>query len=330
MRLGGNASYAVGVQSRAEVEIAYNWALDHHLPCLMIGSGSNIVWQDSGFTGLLIVNQIKGFTIVEQGHDEVYVTVGAGESWDEVVARCVAAGLTGVEALSLIPGTAGATPVQNVGAYGQEIANVLLSVQAFDVRNNTYINIRAEDCAFGYRTSRFKTTDRGRFLITSITLRLTKGNPRPPFYPALEKYATDHNITDFTPQVVREAVIDIRSSKLPNPNKVANNGSFFANPYVSEAAYATLASDYPDMPHWPNDEGYVKLSAAWLLDQAGFRDFHDTDTGMATWPAQTLVMVNEKATSTASLLKFKQKLVDAVKAKFGVTLEQEPELLPHQ
>lgn len=328
MRLGGSTAYAVGVRTRAEVEAAYAWAIKNNLPCLMIGSGSNIVWKDEGYNGLLIVNQIKGFDIAQQSNGEAFVTVGAGESWDETVARCVKAGLTGIEALSLIPGTAGATPVQNVGAYGQEIANVLLGVEVFDTQAKDFMIIHPSECKFGYRTSRFKTTDKGRFFITGITLHLSKGNPQPPFYAALQKYIDENSITDFTPQSIRDAVIAIRSSKLPSPNLVANNGSFFANPLISEADFAKLAATNADIPHWPANDNQVKLSAAWLLDQAGFKNFHDAETGMATWPAQTLVMVNEKASSTADLLKFRQKLIDAVKTKFGVTLEQEPELLP--
>lgn len=328
MRLGGSAAYAVGVKSRMEVERAYAWALSRNLPCLMIGSGSNIVWKDEGFNGLLIVNQIKRFEFFQEDTTNIYVTVGAGESWDETVARCAEAGLTGIECLSLIPGTAGATPVQNVGAYGQEISNSLVSVEAFDTKDRMFLNIPSSDCAFGYRTSRFKTTDRGRFFITGITLHLTKGNPEPPFYASLQKFIDEHNISELTPPRIRDAVIAIRNSKLPNPNKVANNGSFFANPHIEEALFVQLVADYEDIPHWPAADGKIKLSAAWLLDKVGFKDFHDQETGMATWPTQTLVMVNEHAETTADLLKFKQKMVDAVKAKFDVILEQEPELLP--
>ena len=328
MHLGGTAAYAVGVRTRLEVEMAYAWALNRKLPCLMVGSGSNIVWKDEGFAGLLIVNQIKRFEFFQEDASNVYVIIGGGESWDESVARCTEAGLTGIECLSLIPGTAGATPVQNVGAYGQEISNSLVSVEAYDTQKRSFLNIPVSDCAFGYRTSRFKTTDRGRFFITGITLHLTKGNPEPPFYNSLQKFLDEHNITNPTPQRIRDAVIAIRTAKLPNPNKVANNGSFFANPIIDEALFVQLVADNEDIPHWPAGPGNIKLSAAWLLDKAGFKDFHDPETGMATWPNQTLVMVNEKATSTADLLKFKQKMVDAVKAKFDVTLEQEPELLP--
>ncbi len=332
MRLGGMAAYAVGVTNRQEVVAAYAWADERGLPCLVVGSGSNIVWRDEGFPGLLIVNQIKKFEVYNEDETNAYVTLGSGENWDQSVEHCVAVGLSGIEALSLVPGTAGATPVQNVGAYGQDISQTLVSLEAYDTTTKQFLTIPTADCAFGYRTSRFKTTDRGRFLITAITLHLTKGNPQPPFYPAVQKYFDEHAISDRTPQAVRQAVIAIRSGKLPNPNEVANNGSFFANPIVDEAAYVQINADYENVPHWPatgiNGEDKIKLSAAWLLDQAGFKDYHDQATGMATWPKQSLVLVNEHATSTADLLAFKQKLVDAVQAKFNISLEQEPELLP--
>lgn len=328
MQLGGTAAYAVGVRSRMDVAMACAWASKRNLPCLMIGSGSNIIWKDGSFNGLILVNQIKRFEMIQEDEANVYVNIGAGESWDDTVARCVDAGLTGIEALSFIPGTAGATPVQNVGAYGQEIANVLVSVEAYDTQTSNFLNIPVGECGFGYRTSRFKTTDRGRFYITGLTLHLTKGNPEPPFYASLQKFLDDNHVTHYTPQIIRDAVIAIRNSKLPDPRKIANNGSFFANPIIEEALFVQLVANYEDIPHWPAGAGRVKLSAAWLLDQAGFKDFHDPETGMATWSKQSLVMINEHAKSTADLLKFKQKMVDAVKAKFDVTLAQEPELLP--
>ncbi len=328
MRLGGMARYLVEVTTRIEVEEAVNWCIQHQVPPLMIGGGSNIVWRDEGFEGLVIVNKIRRFEDFAEDELNHYVTVGAGEDWNEVVARTVQAGLSGIEALSLIPGTCGATPVQNVGAYGQEIADVLVSVEAYDLHTRTLLNIPATDCAFGYRTSRFKTTDRSRFLITGITMHLYKQNPQPPFYRALDEYLSAHNITEFTPQIIRDAVIDIRSRKLPDPKLVANNGSFFANPIVDEGILLDIQASYPDVPHWPATEGRVKIPAAWLIEQAGFKDCHDAETGMGTWPSQPLVLVNEHAQSTADLLKFKQKIVDAVQQKFAITLEQEPELLP--
>lgn len=328
MRLGGQTAYLTSIASTEELIEALAWASERQLPVLMIGGGSNIIWRDEGFPGLLLVNGIKKYEDFNEDEVNHFVTIGAGENWDEVVARTVAAGLTGVEALSLIPGTAGATPVQNVGAYGQEITDTLISVEAYDTLEKKLVNIANADCAFGYRTSRFKTTDKGRFFITAITLHLQKGKPQPPFYAGVQSYFDAHNITDITPQILRDAVIAIRSAKLPDPAKVANNGSFFGNPIISTALLAQLVAEHGDIPHWDVDNTHAKIPAAWLVEHAGFKDFHDPETGMATWANQPLVFVNERAQSTAGLLRFRQKVVDTVQAKFGITLAQEPELLP--
>ncbi len=329
MHLGGPAAHLAEIHNQTELTEALQWAKTQNLPVIMIGGGSNIFWRDEGFAGLVLVNHISGYEVYEEDERNVYVTIGAGENWDSVVARTVEAGLTGIEALSLVPGTAGATPIQNVGAYGQEISQTLTTVQALDSQTGELVNIPASDCAFGYRDSRFKNADRGRFFITGITLHLTRGSMQPPFYPALQQYLTDHAVTEATPANIREAVIAIRSSKLPDPALVANNGSFFANPIISQGQLTQIQADTNlAVPHWPTQEGLIKVSAAWLVENAGFKDFHDPETGMSTWAKQSLVLVNEGATTTAQLLAFKQKIVDAVQAKFGITLVQEPELLP--
>lgn len=328
MGLGGAAAYLTEVTSRMEVLEALSWAQTKNVPVIMIGGGSNIIWQDSGFPGLVIVDKIMGYQVFEEDEINVYLTIGSGENWDSVVERSVAAGLTGIESLSLIPGTAGATPVQNVGAYGQEISQTLTTIEAFDTQARDFITLAGSDCGFGYRMSRFKTSDRGRFYITGLTLHLTRGNPSPPFYGALQTYLSAAKITEYTPAVIRQAVITIRSAKLPNPAVIHNTGSFFANPIVNDMEYAYLIDNFPDMPYWSVGNGATKLSAAWLIEQAGFKDYYDAETGMATWPRQALVLVNKTARSTADLLVFKQKIVDAVQVKFNVTLQQEPELLP--
>lgn len=328
MGLGGVAAYLAEVNNRMEVLEALSWAQERKLPVLMIGNGSNIIWRDEGFQGLVVVDKIRRYEVFQEDDTNFYINVGSGELWDSVVERSVQAGLTGIEMLSLIPGTAGATPIQNVGAYGQEIASTLVSVEAFDTQVRDFVNIPVSDCAFGYRTSRFKTVDRGRFFITGVTLHLTKGSPVPPFYGALQTYLDNAQIIDFSPAVVRQAVIAIRSSKLPDPAVVHNNGSFFANPIIPESQFNDWADGYSQVPHWPVDGGSVKVSAAWLIDQVGFKDYHDDETGMATWPKQSLVLVNEHARSTADVLAFKQKIVEAVQRQFNITLEQEPELLP--
>jgi len=327
MGLGGTAAYVTEVHTSAEVVEALKWARERSLPVLMIGGGSNIVWSDDGFDGLLLIDKILGYEADERGED-VILKLGSGEPWDSVVERSVSAGLTGIESLSLVPGSTGATPIQNVGAYGQEIAQTLVSVEAYDTQAGDFVTLAAAECGFSYRNSRFKTgPDRGRFFITSITLKLRKGNPEPPFYGVLQAYLEEHNITEYTPAVIRKAVIAIRSSKLPDPAVIRNTGSFFANPIVDEEQFLNVNDKFPDVPNWVTANG-IKLSAAWLIAEAGFKDYHDTATGMATWPKQPLVLINEKAKSTADLLAFKQKIVEAVQAKFGITLEQEPELLP--
>lgn len=329
MRLGGPAAHLVEIHTREELLEAVSWASAQTMDIIMVGGGSNIIWRDEGFAGLVLVNKMTGYEVYEEDETNVYITVGAGENWDSVVKRSVDAGLSGIEALSLIPGTTGATPVQNVGAYGQDISQTLTVVQAFDRQTGELVTIPASDCQFGYRTSRFKAADRGRFFITSVTLHLTRGNPFPPFYPAVQSWLEERSIYEPTPAQIREAVIAIRSAKLPDPTFVANNGSFFANPVISQGQLVQLQADSAaGVPNWPTEEGLVKISAAWLVEQAGFRDFHDPETGMATWAKQPLVLVNEGAKTTADLLSFKQKIVDAVQAKFDVTLVQEPELLP--
>lgn len=328
MGVGGNAAYLVEVNDRMQVLEALSWAQTNKLPAIMIGSGSNIFWRDEGFQGLVIVDKILRYEVFEEDETNVFLTVGGGEPWDSVVERSVLAGLTGIEAMSMIPGSTGATPIQNVGAYGQEIADVLVSVEAFDTQVRDFVTIPVSDCGLGYRTSRFKAADHGRFFITGITLHLTKDHPKPPFYGAVSTYFETNDITEFTPQTLRQAVVAIRTAKLPDPKIVKNNGSFFANPIIDEYKFAEWSDNYSQVPHWSQDDAKVKISAAWLIEQAGFKDFHDSETGMATWPSQPLVLINENAKSAANVLAFKQKIVNAVKLKFDVTLEQEPELLP--
>ncbi len=326
MRLGGQAAYFCTISDKHELVNALDWADKHRQKVKIIGGGSNLVWSDDGFAGLVIVNQIKGFKVVKQGSTS-YVTVGAGEDWDSVVERTVRLGLSGIEALSLIPGRAGATPVQNVGAYGQDVSQTLVRIEAYDRDSQAFITLQAEDCQFSYRYSRFKGPDAGRFFIVALTFALQRVNPRPPFYPAVANYLREHRINVVTPLVLRQAVIAIRSAKLPDPTKVANSGSFFGNPIVGPQTLAKLLKKYPDAPHWVLSGGNAKLSAAWLIDQAGFKNFRDKSTGMATWPQQPLVLVNEKAKKTEDLIVFQAKIRSAVDKKFGVYLENEPEIV---
>lgn len=327
MRLGGVAKYLTDIHSQVELEEAIAWAKERDLPIIMIGGGSNVIWRDEGFEGLVLVNKIMGYKQEDDADGHVLITSGAGELWDTFIAKTTAQGLSGIENLSLIPGTVGATPIQNVGAYYQDISDTLVHLTAYDLHKNEIVTLTKADCKLKYRSSRFKTTDRGRFFITSVTFRLQKRDPEPPFYPSLQQYLDDHNITTFTPQVIRDAVLAVRSAKLPDPAKIANNGSFFANPMITREKLEEIQAEYTNVMHWPVGENVFKIPAAWLVQEAGYKDFHDPETGMATWPTQAMVFVNEHATSTKQLLDFKQKVTGAVWEKFGIRLEQEPEIL---
>ncbi len=328
MRLGGNARYLTHIKNQQELISAVNFAKDKRIPCLMIGSGSNIVWRDEGYQGLIIVNNIKGLDFNWQNQHQCLVTIASGEVWDNVVAETVKKDLSGIEALSLIPGTAGATPVQNVGAYGQEISDSINELKAYDLKNHKMVVINKADCLFGYRTSRFKTIDKGRFFITSLTIELSKTNLKPPFYKSLNIYLEKNNITSYTPRTIRDAVIDIRRHKLPDPKFVKNNGSFFANPIISKAEFLKLSLNYDNIPNWPVNNKQIKISAAWLIEQAGFSNYYDQQTGMSTWANQPLVLVNKQASHTRDLIKFRDKIINKIKQDFDITLIQEPELLP--
>lgn len=328
MRLGGPARWLAEVESEEELPEAAEWARSKKLPLIMIGQGSNIVWRDEGFPGLVIVNRLMGREILDEDDSGVTLRVGGGEIWDEVVERAVAKGWSGIEFLSKIPGLAGAAPVQNIGAYGAEIADSLIEVEVYDTEQESFGGIIKQACNFSYRNSRFKTEDKGRFLITAIVLRLRKSNPKPPFYESLEDYFSQRNIGEFTPAIIREAVTAIRAIKLPDPSVVANNGSFFTNPFISSEQFEQLKRKYPDIKGWPTPDGRVKLAAGWMVEQAGFKNAHDERTGMGTWKGSALVMVNEHAQKTSDLLEFKQKIVLKVDEMFGVVLQQEPELLP--
>jgi UDP-N-acetylmuramate dehydrogenase len=327
MKLGGLGSYLCNVINREDIIEATAWAKVNNLPVIMIGKGSNIIWSDDGFKGLILINKIEGYkaTITDQTYE---IEVGAGEDWDNVVERSVQAGATGIECLSLIPGTAGATPVQNVGAYGQDISQTLIDLEAYDRSSEKFVTIANEQCGFGYRSSRFKTLDHDRFFISSIRLKLKIANPSPPFYQAIQNYLAENPSKSLTPTTIREIVVYIRTKKLPDPDVIANTGSFFANPIINDRSFEELIKSSPNMIYWKGGDDKYKISAAWLLEEAGFKGFHDQETGMSTWEKQPLVIVNEHAEKTADLIRFKQKIVDAVQQKFNIKLEQEPEMLP--
>ncbi len=337
MRLGGVARYLLKISDRNQIAEAIKWAEDRQLPVMMIGGGSNIIWGDVGYQGLVLVNQITGYETKEFDEETTYLSVGGGENWDSVVERSVSQGLGGIELLSKIPGTAGAAPVQNIGAYGVQLSDVLVTIEAYDLKTRQLVTLAASDCEFGYRTSRFKTTDKGRFFITSLTMRLGKQAAQPPYYRDIQAYIEANNITNINIATLRGVVTKVRERKLPDPSVIPNTGSFFQNPVVDKQVFDKIAESHPNIknpptgwsqpPRWFLDNGQVKISAGWLVEQAGFSAYEDPELGIATWPYQNLVIVNKSAQQTANLLQFRDKIIRSVSEKFGITLQQEPEFI---
>ncbi len=326
IRLGGTARYLAEVKSEDEIIEAISFAKLNDLPILMIGGGSNSFFRDGLFDGVVLVNKIPGINISLLNQTYI-LSIGAGEIWDNVVLESVKQNLSGIECLSLIPGTAGGGPVQNIGAYGQEIADTFLYLEAIDKITSKKVRIDKLDLKFGYRDSALKHTP-NRYFITKIVLGLKKTNLEPPFYASLDSYLKTNNISDYSPISIRNSVINLRNQKLPNPKDFYNLGSFFKNPIVSEDDLIVLKNRFSDIPNWKLIDGRYKLSAAWLIDKVGFKNFHDPETGMFTWKNQPLVVVNELATSVDDLIKFRDKIILSIEQKFDITLEQEPIILP--
>ncbi len=328
MRLGGPAKFVVEIQDEDTLQDAIGFAQEEQVPFVVVGTGSNIVWTDTGYPGLVIVNRIQGIDVIVEDPQFQIIRFGAGVMWDDAVEYSVQQQLTGIEALSLVPGTCGAAPVQNIGAYGQEIADTLVAVHAYDSKLESFLSLDKQSCEFGYRRSIFNSSQKGRYIITGISLKLFKSKPKPPYYKDIEAYLNEHDIIGPTPAQLREAVLAIRTIKLPDPSDVANNGSFFRNPIVDAGTAKQLLTAYPDMPNWEMNDGRFKLSAAWLIEQAGFpRGTQDAATGMASWKNHAMVLVNQHAKSAQDLLSFRDKIISAVQDKFSIRLEQEPEII---
>lgn len=324
MKLGGRADYLTEVSSKKELIEALSWANESDLPVLILGGGSNVIFKN-GFAGLVILNKILGFEVLSDHLDSTLIQIGAGESWDKVVSKTVDMELSGIEMLSAIPGTAGATPVQNVGAYGAEIADTFIELEAFDTNENKFVNLSAEDCQFSYRNSIFKSPQNRHHIICNITLKLKKDSPKPPFYSSLQKYLDEHKIKEYTPKNIRKAVVAIRKIKLPDPKKIPNTGSFFKNPIVEFSQFEKMKGDHPEMPYFEMPDEKIKLLAGWLIDQAGLKGYQNH--GMKVYEQNALVFVNESAQNYSDLEEFKNEVITKVEEKFGIVLEQEPELI---
>ncbi|EKF75217.1 UDP-N-acetylenolpyruvoylglucosamine reductase [Alcanivorax hongdengensis A-11-3] len=297
---------------------------DPRLPLQILGEGSNLVLRGD-LPGLTLIPALDGMTCVREDGRHVWVAAGAGVRWDDLVAWTVARGWQGLENLSLIPGNAGAAPFQNIGAYGVELSQVLEQVTAMAVDTGVVHHFSASECDFAYRDSRFKSADRGRYVITGIELRLNRQAACNVEYGPLKAVFANQPPEAITPAAVRERVIAVRQSKLPDPSVLPNAGSFFKNPVVSDAQHTALSTRFPDLVAFPQPAG-AKLAAGWLIEQAGWKGRRLGPVGMHS--EQALVLVNHGGATSADVLALAAAVRDSVRTMFGVELEQEPILLP--
>ena len=328
MKLGGEARYMATADSASDVVSLYRNARKENLPIFVLGGGSNVITHDEVFEGIVLLNKIKGFEVISETDETTDVKIGAGEVWDEVVEKAIELGLQGVEAMSGIPGTAGAAPVQNVGAYGQEIADTLISLEAYDSKTDTIVTISANECDFSYRNSIFRDKEKGRYCILSITLRLNKTEPKPPYYASLQKYIDENDIREVNLSVIRVAVLNIRSEKLPDPAELPSAGSFFKNALVEKWKLEELQKEYSDIPNYAMSDGRYKIPTGWLIDKAGLRGYRSH--GMRVYEKNALVLVNDSATGYDDLAAIREEIVQIVFDKFGIKIEQEPLELSQQ
>lgn len=322
MRLGGPAHFFVDIRSPEEIQTVYKNAQAKNIRCFVLGGGSNLIAHDEGFDGLILHIRIPGFTVVADDASTTTIKIGAGELWDDVVKKTVEMNLSGIETMSGIPGTAGATPVQNVGAYGQEIAETLVSLEAYDTKTDTFTTLLNEQCEFSYRHSIFRGSESGRYIITSITLKLYKSQPIPPFYESLQAYLDKNNISLYTHAAIRDAVLAIRADKLPDVKEYASAGSFFKNALVEDWKYNELKTQFPEMPGYDMADGTYKIPTGWLIEQAGLKGqvFH----GMRVHTGNALVLINESAASYADLVAARNTIIGKVRDMFQIIIEQEP------
>lgn len=322
MKLGGPARFFVEVRTPEEVVEVYKNAKTQNLPVFILGGGSNIIATDAGFAGIIMRMRIPGFTVIADDINSTTIQVGAGESWDSVVERIVTMRLSGIEALSAIPGTAGATPVQNVGAYGQEVSDTIISVDAYDSQTDSFVTLQNEQCEFSYRHSIFRGDQMNRYVITSVTFKLSKNTPQPPFYEALQTYFAERSISLFTVDVVRNAVMAIRADKLPDPALAPNVGSFFKNAIVEDWQLGDLRTINPEIPTYDMGDGRYKVPTGWLIEQTGLKGqiLH----GIKIHDKNALVLINQSATSYNDLINARNEIIDAVRDKFKIQIEQEP------
>jgi UDP-N-acetylmuramate dehydrogenase len=295
--------------------------IDRSKPILIVGGGSNLLFV-SDFPGTIIHPEIDGIEITEQNNDFVIISAGAGVIWDDLVGWCVAKGFGGLENLSLIPGNVGATPVQNIGAYGREIKDSIIKISAIGLKDGHYREFRSDECRFGYRDSIFKGELKGEYLITKVFYRLTLNPEYQLEYGSLKDEVL--KLGQISLKTVREAVINIRRSKLPDPAVKGNAGSFFRNPLITGDKAFELKANYPDIPLYNDQSGGKKAAAGWLIEQCGWKGHRSGDAGVHE--KQALVIVNHGNATGRDIFDLSEMIRASVLEKFGIELEREVEI----
>ncbi|HVU93644.1 MAG TPA: UDP-N-acetylmuramate dehydrogenase [Puia sp.] len=290
-------------------------------PLLVLGGGSNVLFRGD-FNGVVLLNEIRGIELIDEDEDYVYVRAGAGESWDGLVQYCIGRDWAGLENLSLIPGNAGAAPMQNIGAYGVEIRDVFWDLEAWNLAERRVQTFTPDDCEFGYRESVFKRRLRGQYVILNLVLRLRKQPIFHTSYGALREELGDRELGI---RAISEAVIRIRRSKLPDPAEIGNAGSFFKNPTVPVARFEELKGKFPEMVAYPAEGGNMKLAAGWLIEQCGWKGFRRGDAGVHA--RQALVLVNYGNATGEEIYALSEEVLQSVQDRFGVSLEREVNII---
>ncbi len=291
---------------------------------LILGGGSNILFINN-FSGLVLKNELKGIEIIKEDALHYYVKVSAGENWHQLVLHCIAHNYAGLENLSLIPGCVGASPMQNIGAYGVEIKDVFESLEAYDLEDKKVVTFSLNDCEFGYRESVFKRRHKGRFVILNVTYRLNKQPLFNTSYGAIEQELQGMGVKELSIQAISQAVINIRSSKLPDPAQIGNAGSFFKNPQISIEQFNILKEKYAGLPGYPVNEYNIKVAAGWLIEQCGWKGYREGDAGVHA--KQALVLVNYANAGGEDIYKLSGKIIESVQNTFGITLEREVNII---
>ena len=296
------------------------------LPNLFILSGGSNLLLTGPLDSLVLYINIPGKEIIRETPEEAVIRAMAGENWHELVLWTLDQGLGGIENLALIPGKAGTTPIQNIGAYGVELKDVFEACEAIEIETGALKRFDRDQCRFGYRDSFFKRAGKGKYIIVSIELRLSRKNHRlSTSYGAISNELQQRGITRPTPSDIAQAVISIRQQKLPDPSKLGNSGSFFKNPVISNSHYASLKEDFPELPGYPQQDDGMKVPAGWLIEHCGFKGFRSGDAGVHQ--RQALVLVNYGNASGMELLNLAQNIQEAVLAKFSIALQPEVNII---